>query len=291
MCRLLCLLHLCFWNLLLHHVSEAKGVTSQTQSTQTEEKSAVALHDCWRLETSEPSTLTSCLQKYLSNNYFQNNQFNLERIRHGIKGKSKGRGRGEITLAVCYSHHIESYAAIAAFVNAAYASTRGYDLKLLTLSRHDYFPQDRRWNKIAAVLDAFHTSSRASTPSAPSSSSPPSAPSSPSSLQGGWAQHADILVAMDADLIVTDFDKLDIMKLANKYETSHIIMSADAYDTANSGFIIVRNTQYAYDFMSTWYASRFEFDCDQHAFNSLYGRVQATSRHKKIVILPRGTAA
>jgi hypothetical protein len=79
-----------------------------------------------------------------------------------------------------------------------------------------------------------------------------------------------------------------VLNIANKYQHAHIIMSADVFDTVNSGFIIVRNTKYAYSFISTWYSTRFAYQCDQHAFNALYDKLKLTNRHHKIMVLPRG---
>ena len=222
-----------------------------------EEQSKI-LYNCWNMFNEEPALLTSCLQEYISSH---------ESIRHaGEVGV-----RENITLAVWYSANVESYAAVAAFINTAFATYRHYTIKILTTETFDYFPQDRRWNKIAAVAHGFDTTSSLTTEKAT-----------------GWAKDSKILVAMDADIIVTDFDKLDVLKIASDHANAHIIMSADAFDTVNSGFIVARNTNYAQSFMATWYASRFSYECDQHAFNDLYEKLKSRNRHNKIKILPRG---
>lgn len=235
----------------------------QPQNLDFDGQHMLALSRCWYQFVNVSSLLTNCLQEFVSlNNEFLNGEY----------------GGGEvITLAIGYTVHVESYAAVAAYINTVYATYRGYNVKLLTSLQYDYFPTDRRWNKIASILDGLHTTSTSS-----------SSLASSTKRHSGWSKESDILVAMDADLIITEFDQMDIKKVADLYKKAHVIMSADAYDTANSGFIIVRNTKYAFEFISTWYASRFSFDCDQHAFNSLYGKLKDSNRHQRIKILPRG---
>jgi hypothetical protein len=233
---------------------------------QRHQKPFTALNECWLQFANTSALLTNCLQEYIIL-FAQNN----------IRKKKE-----KVVFSVCYSPQVESYAAVAAFINTAYATHRHYNIKLLTTQQYDYFPEDRRWNKIASILDGFNSSSSSTTTTRQISSS------NTIIMSEGWASDADILVAMDADVIITDFEQLDIIKIVNTYKKAHIIMSADAHDTANSGFMIVRNTKYAYGFLSTWYAARFSYDCDQHAFNALYDKLKLKNRHNKIKILPRG---
>jgi hypothetical protein len=61
---------------------------------------------------------------------------------------------------------------------------------------------------------------------------------------------------------------------------AHLIMSEDALDVANSGFIIVRNTQWARDFLVSWWSAKDSpgAECDQHVLNNLVASLPATAR-------------
>jgi hypothetical protein len=164
-----------------------------------------------------------------------------------------------ILFLVFASHHIYHYAALTLLINSQYLVSHHYDLVFLTdsesdnNSRYDYFPQDRRWNKIGGVIDALDP-------------------------QDGWGRHVDYLIAIDADLIILDDHNFNLPNLlsitSNSY--SHLLLSADTSDIANTGFMIIKNSKWSYSFFQTWYASRYSFDCDQHAFNDLYSKLKQT---------------
>ena len=143
-------------------------------------------------------------------------------------------------------------------LNSNYANYRNYTFHLLTEQEYDYFPQDQRWNKIGAVVEALHP-------------------------KNGWARDVDYLVACDADLVVVDYS-LDIAAVAAKHPKAHLIMSTDSSDIGNTGFMIVRNTRWAMEFFSLWWTMRYAFACDQHALTDLYNKLHKTKN--RVAILP-----
>lgn len=168
-----------------------------------------------------------------------------------------------VTFVVFASENIFNYASLTLLINSVYAESRGYSIKFLSDTSSDFFPQDKRWNKIGSVLEALHP-------------------------ETGWARNVDILVPIDADLIIID-TSLDITQIMSSYPKAHILMSADPSDVGNTGFIIVRNTKWAYHFFQTWWETRYSFDCDQHALNDLYSKLLQTKKSKdKVAILPAG---
>ena len=150
-----------------------------------------------------------------------------------------------------YTESILEYAAYSSAVNTIYAQHHGYHIRHLTASDGaEYFPQDQRWNKVKILLDALHP-------------------------QHGWAKDFDYLVWLDSDLIILDLG-LDIIAIAEKYPQSDIILCADkdiSVGIANTGFMVVRNTDFMLDFLSSWWN---DYDkataMDQYAFTKLYQR-------------------
>ena len=70
------------------------------------------------------------------------------------------------------------------------------------------------------------------------------------------------------------------------YSNHDLIMSADALDVGNTGFLIIRNTDWTRRFFATWWlqrGSKFTF-CDQHVLNKLYH--EKIEWRQRIKILP-----
>jgi hypothetical protein len=190
----------------------------------------------------------------------------IECVQHEKNLEANKTSQSVVTFASFFSSHVLSYAGPAVFVNVAYSMYRGYNTKLLTEENGDFCPDDRRWNKILAILDGFDGSNKS----------------------GGWAKDSKYLVVHDIDLIMTNFDSLDIEQIMEQHPKAHLILSADVFDVANTGFIIARNSRFTIDFIQTWYASRDVYPVDQHAFNQIYNAIKVKKSGKKIVILPRG---
>jgi hypothetical protein len=202
----------------------------------------------------QPSQLVSCLR----NHSFLYSPPNFP-------SKPSSSSSPSILFIIFASQNIYHYVAFTLLINSQFISSHpNYDLIFLTdqpqgdnnknQSHYDYFPQDRRWNKIGGVIDALDP-------------------------QTGWGRHADYLVAIDADLIILDDQSLNFPLLFSTYPKSNLLLSADTSDIANTGFMIIKNTKWSYSFFQTWYASRHSFDCDQHAFNDLYSQLMNANKN------------
>jgi hypothetical protein len=177
-------------------------------------------------------------------------------------GPNQQIGNSSILILSFASENIMSYALPALFVNHLYAFHRNHSFHFLHEGNNgDSFPQDRRWNKIAAIINA---------------------------IESDWGRDYPVLVSHDADLIFTDFT-FDLHQLLAEHPHAQVILSSDAFDLANSGFILLRNTKWSYQFFLTWYSARFAHPSDQQALNALIQQMKSSkSFQKKFLILPKG---
>ena len=129
---------------------------------------------------------------------------------------SLASNNSKIAIAMFASDHIYSFASFSSLLMSLYAQSRSYAFRLLNADTgDDHCNEDMRWNKVKSSLMALHP-------------------------KHGWARHFDALVYVDADLAVLDFS-LNIDTYLSKYSTYDLIMSADALDVGNTGFLIIRN--------------------------------------------------
>lgn len=167
----------------------------------------------------------------------------------------------KIAFAMFASDDIYSFASFSSLLISLYAQSRGYEFRLLNADTgDDYSNEDMRWNKVKSSLMALHP-------------------------KYGWARNVDALVYVDADLAILDFS-LDIDTYLLKHSTYDLIMSADALDVGNTGFLIIRNTNWSRKFFAAWWlqrGSKFTF-CDQHVLNKIYHEKEEWQQ--KIKILP-----
>jgi hypothetical protein len=151
--------------------------------------------------------------------------------------------RYEIVFAAMVSPEVYSYAASSMLFNSMFCEYRQYPLRILSKETgDDYYPQDRRWNKVLATVNALN----------------------------GWASQSSVLVFIDVDLLILDRD-FSVESLLSLNPTAHIILAKDEIDVANTGFLIVRNTPWSIMFMQKWWDSRYlpNTNCDQHVLNEL----------------------
>jgi hypothetical protein len=145
------------------------------------------------------------------------------------------------------SPQVYSYAAHTTLVNALYFEYHNFTARMLSESTgDDWYPKDRRWNKIRSVVKALDP------------------------LEG-WARGVDVMIFIDTDLLILDWQGLQVQSLLDEHPRAHILMSRDALDVANTGFMIIRNTPWALEFFRAWWDGRdmpFTF-CDQHVLNKL----------------------
>ena len=160
---------------------------------------------------------------------------------------SRAFSNSKIAIAMFASSHVYSFASFSSLLMSLYAYNKSYDFRLLNADTGDnHSNHDMRWNKVKSTSLALHP-------------------------KHGWARDFDALVYADADLAVLEFS-LDLHIYLSKYSTHDLIMSADTMDVGNTGFFIVRNTDWARKFLALWWFSRdskFTF-CDQHVLNKMY---------------------
>ena len=167
-----------------------------------------------------------------------------------------------LTFAIFASSEIYQYAAHTALANALYLERRGYAGRLLSVDTgDDFYPKDRRWNKIQSVVKAL-------TPA------------------NGWASLQDSLIFIDTDLVVLNWS-LNPAEALSRFPLADLILSADALDVGNTGFLIIRNTVWSRMFFQEWWDSRHMPGtfCDQHVFNKLYAALKANGQSHKVAIL------
>ncbi len=177
----------------------------------------------------------------------------LEEISEGIP-----RERRRYHFITSTTKNIINYASYAIAINAAFIMSHSEICSFQIHNEDDYrhlniYDSDARWNKIKFLTEAIESSHLAS------------------SSQIEW------FIWLDADLVIVDFS-LSIEQLLLQYANSNteIIMSRDKNTTsfiANSGFIIVKNSVWALDFLKLWWST---YDrrtcCDQNALTWLYQR-------------------
>ena len=167
-----------------------------------------------------------------------------------------------IVMVTYYSSNIvEKYASKSIATLAAYAEQNDYLFYAFQgpNTKHDYAPYDPRWNKIKILLN----------------------------ILSEQALNSEYVVWVDADLIVLDFGlKLEVV--GSFYPEANIIISKDmksATYISNSGFMIVRNSNWSKDFLDQWWNS---YDrkkcCDQNVLTWLYDKMSSDEK-KNIVII------
>ena len=173
--------------------------------------------------------------------------------------------KDSIIFAMFASPEVYTYAAHTALANGAFFEYGGYAARLLSdETGDDFYPKDRRWNKIRAVVRAFADSEG-----------------------GGWAKQTRALVSIDTDLLVLDWT-LDVAEILDTYPNADLILSADALDVGNTGFLIIRNTAWALSFFQEWWDSRHmkHTFCDQHVLNKLFDGLRRKQLSHKVHVLP-----
>jgi hypothetical protein len=182
-----------------------------------------------------------------------------------------------IVYAMFASPEVYSYASHTMLVNGAFFEYNGYAARLLSKETgDDWHPKDRRWNKVRAIVRAFQQQGQGSegvTGQQPHNSA--------------WAHNTRALVFIDTDLLLLDWS-LDVTTLLDKHAQADLILSADALDVGNTGFLIVRNTEWAVSFFNEWWESRLmkHTFCDQHVLNKLYSALTKKNMAHKVQVLP-----
>jgi len=185
-----------------------------------------------------------------------------------------------IILITRVTPEVYSYGAYAYFAHAMYAEHNGYGL--LPLYADSSTPDYKFHRKLVPLLEVLEGNSS----------------------HHAFSSDADYVVWMDADAIFLHIN-FRIEALCSLHPTAHILISKDVSSIANSGVIIVKNTNWAVSFLHKWLSysnphGNFRHDRDHHhsynheimtdqaGFEMVWNSLDDKERDVKVVILPEG---
>jgi hypothetical protein len=232
---------------------------------------------CWHLEaaalTSEAESpdLSPGPQRCCA--FIDNSPLDYEQLlRCIVEANDAGGGSStSVVFATFVSPEIYSYALRNALFNQFYFSSRSTSTSstgtgvipsryLSPLTGDDYFPDDRRWNKIRAIPMALR----------------------------GWANAYEYLVFIDADLIINNWN-FDVHSIILEYggNGTDLILASDEIDMANTGFMVVRNSAWSVSFFDRWWSLKGSplTSCDQHVLNLLLQQLAIDEDSQKVRII------
>lgn len=232
---------------------------------------------CWHLEaaalTSEAESpdLSPGPQRCCA--FIDNSPLDYEQLlRCIVEANDAGGGCStSVVFATFVSPEIYSYALRNALFNQFYFSSRSTSTSstgtgvipsryLSPLTGDDYFPDDRRWNKIRAIPMALR----------------------------GWANAYEYLVFIDADLIINNWN-FDVHSIILEYggNGTDLILASDEIDMANTGFMVVRNSAWSVSFFDRWWSLKGSplTSCDQHVLNLLLQQLAIDEDSQKVRII------
>lgn len=174
--------------------------------------------------------------------------------------KGNANDDSDVVFATIVSAEVYSYASNNLLFNLNALKIHGYHLRILSANTgDDYFPSDRRWNKIYAISVALRT----------------------------WAKDKRLIVMIDADLVILS-ESFNVQTIANQYPQANLILAQDSIDVANSGFMIVRNSPWSKEFFAKWWEQKGMLNtfCDQHVLNKLLADLKGTPRQSNVEVIP-----
>ena len=137
------------------------------------------------------------------------------------------------TLVSYLTRNIIDYAKFSTAVNIAYAEQNQYSFEITSPETGDEFDKtDQRWNKVK-IVERMLSQNRSGN---------------------------EYVVWLDSDLIIVDLGmKLEL--IVQEYPDSDVIISLDAdpegiYSIVNTGFIIIRCSEWSKDFFRTWWGDK-----------------------------------
>ena len=210
----------------------------------------------------ESYSSSDCCSLISSDAALRTDTLNLIACVNGSSSMVQPLQRTILTFVMFASSEIYQYASHAVLVNALYFERQGYSARLLGVETgDDFYPTDRRWNKIPSIMKALDP-------------------------KGGWAAEQEAIVFVDTDLVVLDWS-LDPSEALQRHPDADLLLSADALDVGNTGFLIIRNTAWAREFFQKWWDARYLMGtfCDQHVLNKLYSTLKKEGHGQKIAIL------
>lgn len=236
---------------------------------------------CWHLvavaltSEEESSNLSPGPQRCCA--FVDNSPLDYEQLlRCIVEANDAGGGSStSFVFATFVSPEIYSYALRNALFNQFYFSSRSISTNTSStgtgtgvipsrcLSPHtgdDYFPDDRRWNKIRAIPMALR----------------------------GWANAYEYLVFIDADLIINNW-KFDVHSIILEHggNDTDLILASDEIDMANTGFMVVRNSAWSVSFFDRWWSLKGSphTSCDQHVLNLMLQQLVIDGDSQKVRII------
>jgi tetratricopeptide (TPR) repeat protein len=207
----------------------------------------VSIPFSWR-DLTLPLDRKICLNSHAFSSYCEVINSPLDLYREVKKSLDVNHKRFHIVTSVTNS--IVPYAAYAVAINTVFALSRNYSIEIHNEDDErdiNTFDPDSRWNKIKFLIDL---------------------------LEKGESKQTEWFIWLDADLAVVDFPLLKIDEMIHHFADVDIFMSKDKNTTsfiANSGFILVRNSEWSLAFLRLWWNT---YDrktcCDQNALTWLY---------------------
>jgi hypothetical protein len=170
----------------------------------------------------------------------------------------------DILVVTYISNHILSYASNFAFYNLFQLRSHHFPFLIFDDENSiDYYPKDRRWNKIKLLHDGLDS----------------------------WGKHYGCILYLDADILLDKyFGTLHtlVLRPINKFSDIDVILSEDLLDYGNSGVLILKNTDWTRSFLQRWWDLREAKNvfCDQHALNFLSLQLADSDEIHHLRILP-----
>jgi hypothetical protein len=146
------------------------------------------------------SVLNCCKLLKINNNDYNNiiNNNLIECVNSSNSYTIQNHISTKIAFAIYSSKDIYSYSSHTSLVIAYYLEKYNYHGKILSEDTgNDYNPLDRRWNKILSTIKSFRNIDI-------------------NNNNNGWAKDYDILVFIDAGLVILEFD-LNIENISSSY--------------------------------------------------------------------------
>ena len=193
------------------------------------------------------------------------NRDNASSLYDCVREVSSLGSASKVTLVTFLSESVVNYGAFAVAINAVYAERNGYKLQVFGFPVTPKIEPDARWNKVRLLMEEVKLAL--------------------------WKRDRKglLIVWLDADLVVLDLD-MKIEQIMAALPDADIVMSKDVARsefTSNSGFIIVRASDWSLAFLEKWWNT---FDrrkcCDQNAFTWLYDELDEDNRKRVELLQP-----
>lgn len=198
--------------------------------------------------------LTTCFRFYCINQY--DIQLNKVEEQNSLQ-------KPKINFVMYFTDAVQTHSTFAYKINEAYA--RFMNLSIVLVEENDdnnFDVEDVRWNKVKILLNLLNDPAESD---------------------------VDYWIWLDSDLVFVNFT-FNISNLIKQYENFEIILSREinpANGVANTGSIIVKNSEWSQKFFQSWW---YDFDhvsaMDQHSFEELHSKFANIPPVNRILLLP-----